>query len=327
MPGPGVPVSTGIREDGGVRWTPMAVVGAAVLAALMIACTTGSARPAASARLTSPVRPAGAARHAGAVRLAVAVRIASAAGPASSAPPASTASCYDFAVSAIRSHVVVRRRPAVCAGLSQAEINQVVARAIRTAVGPHPKAIERRLAEADSRYLGSLVKPVQPPPAAGVAVTTTTTSGDLALRFSALAAWLAAAIAGGYLLAPWLIRVGRRRMIRMPGLPTVVPLAHAGLAITGLCVWIAFTASGIAALAWADVGLTWLIAGLGMATLLAANPEQAAQMSTQATAPGEPAATEAAPFPGRAPVVIIALHGALATLAILLVLLAAVGIG
>jgi hypothetical protein len=80
-----------------------------------------------------------------------------------------------------------------------------------------------------------------------------------------------------------------------------------------------------AALAWADVGLTWVIAGLGMATLLS-GPSQANSGTDSAATLGQ-AGTTAAPFPSRVPVVVIALHGAIATLTILLVLLAAIGIG
>jgi hypothetical protein len=283
-------------------------VGTALIAASVAACAAGTVRPGAPARLASAARPASA-DHA-----------------ASSAPPASTESCYAFAVSALRSRVVVRRRPAVCAGLPQAEVNQDVARAIRTVVGPHPKALARRLAAADSRYLANLVRPVRPPAAVSVATGATTTPGDLALRFSALAAWLAAAGAGTYLLVGLLKRDRRRRLSRRAGGPPLVPLSHAGIAISGLLIWIAFMVTSVAALAWADVGLTWLIAGLGMATLLG-GPDQQAGSATESTATGEQAGSSTAAFPSGAPVIVIALHGVLATLTILLVLLAAVAIG
>lgn len=246
---------------------------------------------------------------------------------ATSARPPSVERCYAVAVSALRRHVVLRHRPAACAGLTQAQVNQVVGRAIRTVVGSHRKAIARRLAAANSRYLGDLVKPVPPPRAASSAAGPSVVSGQLGVRLAALAAWLATAIPGAYLLTAWLARDSRRRVIRKPGVPAAVPLGHAGLAITGLLIWIAFTVTRTAALAWADVGLTWVIAGLGMSTLLTASPEPQVVPSTEAAAPGGAAETSTAPFPARAPVITIALHGALATLTILLVLLAAVGIG
>jgi len=288
--------------------TIVAAIGAALIAALV------TAYAASTASAGTPARPAGVAGP------------ASGAQAASSAPPGSTENCYAFAVSALRSHVVVRRRPAACAGLPQAQVNEDVARAIRTVVGPHPKAVARRLATADSRYLANLVRPVRPPRAASAASGTTTPSADLALRFSALAAWLAAAVAGTYLLVGLVKRERLRRLSRRAGTVPLVPLSHAGLAIAGLVIWIAFMVTAVAALAWADVGLTWVIAGLGMATLLG-GLDQPASSGTEAAAPGQQAGTSTAPFPSRAPVIIIALHGVLATLTILLVLLAAVGIG
>jgi hypothetical protein len=286
-----------------MRWTTATTIGAALIAALATACTGAATSPEATARNVS------------------------AAPPTSSVPIASSESCYSFAVSALRRHIVVRHRPPACADLAQALVNQDVARAIRMVVGPHPKAVERQLAAAESRYLASLVRSVRTPPAVKfVAVSAPTSSGELALRFSALASWLAAAMAGAYLLAGLMGRGGLRRARRKPTAPPVVPLLHAGLAFAGLLVWIGFTLTTVAALAWADVGLTWVIAGLGMATLLGGLDQQASSR-TDSAAPPQQAGTTAAAFPSRAPVVVIALHGALATLTILLVLLAAVGIG
>jgi manganese efflux pump family protein len=282
-----------------MRWTSAAVAGVALAAALLVTgCAAGAAQPGTVAQ------------------------------PSATASPASTQGCYVYAVSALRRHIVVRRRPAACAGLGQEQVNQVVARAIRTVVGPHHKAVERRLAAAYSRYLASLVRPVRPPPAAATTTGPAITPGGLPARLAALAAWLAAAAAGAYLLAGWLTRDGRRRrIIRTAGVPPSVPLAHAGLAIAGLGIWIAFTVTTAAFLAWIDVGLTWAIAGLGMATLLAASPEQRVRTGTDGTASGDGAGTGMNPFPARAPVITIALHGILATVTILLVLLAAIATG
>lgn len=286
-----------------MRWTTVAAIGALLSAVLVTGCAAATASAEVSAR-----HPAAA--------LAT-----------TSASTAGSDSCYSFAVSALRRHIVVRHRPPACAGLPQALVNQDVARAIRTVVGPHPKAAERRLAVAESRYLGNLVRAVRPPPAVSfVAVTAAASSGELALRFFALAVWLAAALAGTYLLAGLLTRDWLRRVIRKPRSMAVLPLIHAGLAIAGLLIWIAFTVTTVAALAWTDVGLTWVIAGLGMATLLG-GPDQQANSGMASAGTGGTAGMTAASFPSRAPVVVIAIHGALATLTILLVLLAAVGIG
>ena len=223
--------------------------------------------------------------------------------------------------------MIVRHVPPVCAGLGAQQVNLAIARAIRTVVGPLHKAAARRQAEADSRYLESLVRPVQPTRPSPQAAPSATTSATLSLRLAALAAWVAAASAGAYLPASQPSdgrRLGRRRL-RIASMPPWVILGHAGLAVAGLCIWIAYTITSATTLAWTDVGLTAVIAGLGMATLLAAIPEQRDDSTHSASV--ESAGRNSAPFPARAPVVTIALHGVLATLTILLVLLAAVGAG
>jgi hypothetical protein len=81
------------------------------------------------------------------------------------------------------------------------------------------------------------------------------------------------------------------------------------MALVGLGIWIAFLGTGVTALAWVSVGVLILIAGLGMGVLAADLPDPGARA-------------------GRGmPVIVIGVHGALATTTILLVLLAAIGAG
>jgi hypothetical protein len=304
MPGSGHVRLDAIGEDSWMRWTVLAAAGVA-LAAVLPATACSSAVPAARS---------------------LAARATTTAGAPATGQQATPEGCYTFAVTALRQHVIVRHVPPVCAGLGAQQVNLAIARAIRTVVGPLHKAAARRRAEADSRYLAGLVRPVRPVrPSPQQAALSPTTSATLSLRLAALAAWVAAASAGAYLLAGLLAGYGRRRKLRVASIPPWVILGHAGLAVTGLCIWIAYTITSATTLAWTDVGLTAVIAGLGMATLLAAIPEQRDD-STQA-ASVESAGRSSAPFPARAPVVTIVLHGALATLTILLVLLAAVGAG
>ena len=141
-------------------------------------------------------------------------------------------------------------------------------------------------------------------------------------------------------------------------MPPLIILSHFGIGVAGLAVWIAYVATNLKALAWVGVGVIVPVAGLGMATLIAAlpDPERGVALDAGAgpggtlsgTAPGNPGtagigltgaepvisgpplvtriAEAAAPgAPGRVPVIMIALHGAFATAAILLVMLAAVG--
>jgi hypothetical protein len=251
---------------------------------------------------------------------------------ARSAPAPGTAACYAFAVSALRRHVIVRRTPPECARLGAEQVDQAVSRAIHTVVGPLAKAAARRQDQAESRYLASLIRRVRPAPPASLAAGRAETSGTLVARLAALAAWLAAALAGSYLLTG-----GRRpRLRQLRGLG--IAGGHAAVAATGLCLWVGFMVTGAAALGWIDAVLTWVIAGLGMATLLGglpADPAEPAELAEPAgPAPGPGPATvmavslpPAASVSARAPVLVIALHGALAAVTILLVLLAVIGTG
>ena len=227
-------------------------------------------------------------------------------------------SCYAFGVQAIKRHVTVTSVPRACAGLSRAQINAAVGRAIKDAVGPHPKAVARHLASRDRAYLAHLISTVPAataaPTVAAPAPSPARPSGDLPLALAGLGAWLVTAAAGSYLLAGWLAVSGPRRRlravrIRATGLTRGFVVGHFGLALTGLGIWIAFLGTRVAALAWVSAGLVILIAGLGMGVLAADLPEPGARRR------------------GGLPVTVIAVHGTLATTTILLVLLAAIGAG
>jgi hypothetical protein len=200
------------------------------------------------------------------------------------------------------------------------QVNEVVGRAIRTVAGPLPKAAARRQDLAESHYLASLIRQGRPPRPASLAAGPASTSGTLAARLAALAAWLAAAIAGGYLL------IGRRQSRRRGQIRALgLPYGHAGLAVTGLCIWVGFMATAAPALGWIDVALTWVIVGLGMATLLGDGPASPPGTVPAPTAAAASRTASGARAPVRAPVLVIALHGGLAAMTILLVLLAVIG--
>jgi len=278
-----------------------------------------------------------------AVRLAmalVAVLLAAACSAGPAAPYQPTAgTCYAFAVRAIQRHVAVTAVPGACAGLSREQVNQAAARAITDLTAGHPKAVARRLARQDGGYLAGLVSTIPAPrlPApAGQATAPARPAAGLPLGLAALASWVLTAAAGTYLLAGWLAerlrggRAARRRgghlgdtrrggglrrgrgragRGRTAGSATGFIVGHFGLALTGLLLWIAFVVTGLAALAWIAVVLVVIIASLGMAVLAAALPE--------------PSRDTAAAAQQRVPVTVIAIHGMLATLTILLVVLAA----
>lgn len=221
---------------------------------------------------------------------------------------ATVGSCFAFGVRAIQTRTVVNRVPSACAGLSRAQINIALGRAVRAAIAPQSKAAERQAAVRDSKYLEHLFTTQQPPRPEPVTGASPPQAASQSLQFAALAAWLATAGAGGYLLTKWLA-AGRRRGTRRG--PPAVLLAHAGLAISGLAIWAAFLVADVVVLAWLAVAVILVVAGLGMATLVTGLPDP------QAAGSGRPAQH----------VLVIVLHGALATTTILFVLLAAIGAG
>jgi hypothetical protein len=260
---------------------------------------------------------------------------------------ATTDTCFNYGVQALKHHVTVTSMPPSCAGLSRTDTNVAVGRAIRENTRGLRKVEARRVANRDSHYLAALVKPVAPGRPASAATLTGASQGVEPGRLAALAAWFVTAAAGAYLLAG-LRSPARRRT------STQIAVTHGGLAFAGLAIWIIYLITGTAALSWVAVGLTFVIAGLGMATLLAAMPDSRdvpeAQPSPAAPAAAQAGAGVAAPprttqarttqarttpistvetvrRTTRTPAFVIALHGVLATTTILLVLLAAVGSG
>jgi manganese efflux pump family protein len=244
--------------------------------------------------------------------------------PAPAANRATVNTCYAFGLRALQRHITVAARPAACAGLTDQQINAAAARAVGAAVGAAPKTVARRLSVRDRVYLERLLRgagPPRPAPAAGAPARPST---GLPLRLAALAAWLSTAAAGAYLLAGWLAASGARRRRRPGGLV----FSHFALAVAGLGVWIAFSATGLHVLGWLAVGLIILIAGLGMGALTAALSQQSpgpAPAQGTASTLGPAPAQGTAPTRARTPVAVIAVHGVLATTTILLVLLATIG--
>lgn len=195
----------------------------------------------------------------------------------STGPPApyqaTVSSCYAFAVQALDRHVTVTSVPRACAGLSREQIDLVVERAVRDAVGPQPKA-GRRLAHKEAAYLAYLVTVVPPPraPAPPVAAPAGGPAG-LPLDLGALGAWVVTVAAGARLAAGWLAGGGLRRGYRRAaGVPRPVIAGHLALAVAGLGIWVGFVATGAATLAWVAVGVILSVAGLGMATLAGGLP-------------------------------------------------------
>ncbi|HST48313.1 hypothetical protein [Jatrophihabitans sp.] len=84
------------------------------------------------------------------------------------------------------------------------------------------------------------------------------------MTVAALVTWLLAALVGAYLLRTWLVNGGlRRNEPQQSRFSPYLILGHAGLAATGLAVWIAFMAAGGGSLAWVAVTVLVLVATLG----------------------------------------------------------------
>ena len=115
------------------------------------------------------------------------------------------------------------------------------------------------------------------------------------MRFATLISWLLTASLGAYMLRTWLARGGlRRERARPGGLPPQLIFGHAGVAVSGLLVWVGFIAVGARALAWLAVGMLMVAVGLGLSTVTLWTPYPARK-------PGE----RRAPAPWDGPAVVV----------------------
>jgi manganese efflux pump family protein len=191
-------------------------------------------------------------------------------------------------------------------------------------------------------YLAHLVSapPAASPPAPGPTwsgsspATVAHSRKDLGLDIAALIAWLTAAGSGAYVLAGWMLHGGAARLRRRAvpaaadtGSPPAVVLGHFGLAVTGLILWVIYLIAGWAPLAWAAVLVLLPVAGLGMGLVVVGLPGlgRARSPALDSGPGGGPGARYAGRAKTRLSPLVIAGHGALAALTILLVLLAALG--
>jgi hypothetical protein len=136
------------------------------------------------------------------------------------------------------------------------------------------------------------------------------------MEWAALISWVLTAGGGFVLLAIWLRRGGMQQREAGSRIRPPLILGHFGLAATGLVIWIIYLASDSDVLAWIALVILVIVAALGWTMFAiwlrrrkrpAATPEPAA--------PGMPAEQHF-------PVPIVALHGLLAVITVVLVLLA-----
>jgi len=141
------------------------------------------------------------------------------------------------------------------------------------------------------------------------------------MEWAALIAWIATAGGGFVLLSIWLARGGMRQG-REPGTrirPALI-LSHFLLAATGLLLWIIYVATDSDALAWIALVLLGIVAILGWTMFAIWYQRRQRGRVAEAVDPGTPAEQHF-------PVPVVALHGVGAVTTVVLVFLAAIGVG
>jgi hypothetical protein len=141
------------------------------------------------------------------------------------------------------------------------------------------------------------------------------------MEWIALVAWILTAGGGFVLLSIWVAR-GGMQSAREAGSRIRPPLilTHFGLAALGLVLWIIYVATDSDALAWIAFVLLLVVAVLGF-TMFAIWWQRRQQRDV---AQGADPAT---PAEQHFPVAVVGLHGVLAATTLVLVFLAAIGVG
>jgi hypothetical protein len=141
------------------------------------------------------------------------------------------------------------------------------------------------------------------------------------MQWAALIAWVVTAGGGFVLLAIWLSRGGMQQG-REPGSRIRPPLilGHFLLAATGLVIWIIYVASDSDALAWIAFAILAVVALLGWTMFAIWFQRRQRGAVREAVDPGTPAEQHF-------PVPVVAVHGLLAVTTVVLVFLAAIGVG
>jgi len=139
------------------------------------------------------------------------------------------------------------------------------------------------------------------------------------MDIAALVAWIVTALGGFFLLVRWISGGGlRQQQTGTTRFPAPLVFGHFLLAAAGLVVWIVYLAADKDALAWTSFGVLVAVALLGFTMLARWIPVYRAA----------PAATEAmTPAERHLPVPVVAGHGLLGATTLVLVLLAACGVG
>jgi hypothetical protein len=132
------------------------------------------------------------------------------------------------------------------------------------------------------------------------------------MSWAALVTWVVTAGGGFVLLGIWLKNGGMQQRDRGRLRPALV-LTHFLLAATGLVLWIVYVASDSGALAWIAFVLLLVVALIGFTMF--------------GIWLGQRRKRDSAPAEQRFPVAVVGLHGLVAATTLVLVLLAAAGVG
>lgn len=143
------------------------------------------------------------------------------------------------------------------------------------------------------------------------------------MDIAALISWIITAGGGSVLLSTW-VRGGGHRHPGNSRFPPALVFGHFGLAAIGLVVWIIYVANGSDTLAWIGFVLLVPVALLGF-TMFARWLPSYRQRGTLTGA--AQSATATAPAERSFPVTVVGAHGVLAVVTVVLVLLAALGVG
>ena len=138
------------------------------------------------------------------------------------------------------------------------------------------------------------------------------------MKCAALITWVLTAGGGFVLLSIWLARGGMKSQAAGNRIKPPLIMSHFLLAATGLVLWIIYVVNDSSTLAWIAFVLLLVVALLGF-TMFA--------IWLRRRRAGVGAATTDTPAEQHFPIAIVGLHGLLAATTLVLVLLAAAGVG
>lgn len=145
------------------------------------------------------------------------------------------------------------------------------------------------------------------------------------MAVAALITWLLTAIGGFVMLGLWLRHGGGRQRGAGSISPPLI-YAHFAVAVVGLILWIIFLFNGAAGVAWTALVLLVPVAALGFGMLARWVPTYRATASATAGARVTRAVSGGLPAERHFPVAVVAGHGLLAVVTVVLVLLSALAV-